>query len=212
MAEEAPNEAPKPSKIRSGCASERFSREILRSWNVRHSSWFKDSVRQFFGCKNRYKKGFGAFCWALGFVGKCWLLANWFRTRNQMSLTMSLCGTGRLCVPWQRRDALVKHFQTPKKTPSHSVEQLAGATSAQTKSRLAKASHAAAAPRSTDWVFPPAIWDFEVFGSVATCQGLSRQCPLFRQKRLLCLFHEPVEEARYHCGRGSSWTWKNHLI
>ena len=38
----------------------------------------------------------------------------------------------------------------PHRTGSHRVE-LPGATSAQTKSRLAKASHAAAAPRSTDW-------------------------------------------------------------
>lgn len=45
-----------------------FSHEILRSWNVRHLSWFKDSVRQFFGCKNRLKRLWGillAWHWVL---------------------------------------------------------------------------------------------------------------------------------------------------
>ena len=39
-----------------------------------------------------------------------------------MSLTMSLCGTGRLCVPWRRRDALVKHSQI-QKTPDRHITQ-----------------------------------------------------------------------------------------
>ena len=99
------------------------------------------------------------------------------------------------------------HATSPHRTGSHRVE-LAGATSAQTKSRLAKASHAAAAPRS-DWEI---LRRFEISKFLEALQPV-KTChdSILFSGRSACFACFMNQWKRFvTIALGSFWTWKNH--